>query len=138
MSNFAVDYFEPVMRNGKVRFYKLLEDGSAQIDAFYEEITKNERLKKEFNEIVSCMNYVAESNAILPKKKLNSIKDGKKEIALEFKKDILRVYCFKKEMDFFIVMGGYKKDQKKDIEGLKRMLKDDENLVGYLQQLTKN
>ena len=126
------------MRNGKVRFYKLLEDGSAQIDPFYEEITKNERLKKEFNEIVSCMNYVAESNAILPKKKLNSIKDGKKEIALEFKKDILRVYCFKKEMDFFIVMGGYKKDQKKDIEGLKRMLKDDENLVGYLQQLTKN
>jgi len=134
MCNFAVELFEPIRRDGVIRFYKLLVDGKAQIDSFYDELCKNKTLEKEFKEILSCMNYVAETNASLPKNKVNSIKDGGKEIAIEFKKKNLRVYCFKKEPDVFVILGGYKNNQKKDVEKLKRLLKTERGFVDNLQQ----
>ncbi len=131
MCNFAVKIFEPVRYDGKLKFYKLLENGKAQIDLFYEEVSKDNKRKKDFNIILTCMNIVAENDSLLPKKKVNSIKEGDKEIAIEFKKNDLRVYCVKKSPSVFVVLGGYKNNQKKDVDRIKRLLKatnDLENL----------
>lgn len=124
MSIFAVELFESIRKDGRLKFYKLLEDGKAQIDSFYDELCADKKLLKDFNVILTCMNIVADNDYILPKEKVNSIKDGDKEIAIEFKKNELRVYCVKKAPNVFVVYGGYKKNQKKDIEKLKRLLKD--------------
>ena len=138
MCNFAVELLGSIRTDGKVRFYKLLVNGVAQIDMFYDELRNDKKLEKEFNEILTCMDYVAETNAQLPSNKVNSIKDGDKEIAIEFKKKNLRVYCIKKEPDFFVILGGYKNNQKKDVEKIKRLLKGDKYFIDKLQQSINN
>ena len=135
MCTFAVESFDSVRNNGRIKFYKVLIDGNAQIDSFVDEISKDKALEKEWKKVLACMDYVAETNNKLPSQKLNSIKDGKKEIAVEFKSSTLRIYCFKKDPNVFIILGGYKKNQKDDINKLKRLLKVDKELVNTLEQL---
>ena len=132
MSNFAVELFEPVRSDGKLKFYKLLKNGKAQFDSFYDEVCKNRKHFNDLKRILACMNYVAETDAKMPVKKVNSIKDGGKEIAIEFKKNELRVYCVKKNPDVLVVLGGYKKEQKKDINKLKKFIKDNKDLIEKL------
>ena len=131
MCNFAVKLLESVRSDGRLKFYKLLEDGKAQIDSFSVEICADKKLEKDFNVILTCMNIMAEKDIFLPKEKVNSIKEGDKEIAIEFKKNALRVYCVKISPKVFVVLGGYKSNQKNDIKKLKRLLKD----VGDLENL---
>ena len=135
MCTFAVESFDSVRDNGKIRFYKVLIDGEAQIDSFEKEISKDKALKKEWKKVLTCMDYVAETNGILPSKKLNSIKDDGKEIAIEFKSSSLRIYCFKIDPNVFVILGGYKKDQKEDIKKLKRLLNNNKELLNTLEQL---
>ena len=135
MCNFAVESFESVSDKGRIKFYKVLIDGKAQIDSFVDEICKDKALEKEWKKVLACMDYVAETNNKLPSQKLNSVKDGKKEIAVEFKSNTLRIYCFKKDPNVFIILGGYKKTQKDDINKIKRLLRTDKELVNTLEQL---
>ena len=132
MCNFAVEIFGSVRSDGKLKFYKLLENGKAQIDAFYDLICKNECLLKDFRGILACMDYVAETDSKMPKTKVNSIKDKGKDIAIEFKKNTLRVYCIKKAPNVLIVLGGFKKEQGADINKLKRFIKENKNLLERL------
>lgn len=131
MCNFAVKLLESVRSNGRLKFYKLLENGKAQIDSFSDEVCADKKLEKDFNVILAFMNIMAENDIFLPKEKVNSVKDGNKEIAIEFKKNDLRVYCVKIIPKVFVVFGGYKKNQKNDIKKLKRLLKE----VGDLENL---
>lgn len=129
MSIFAVEIFGSVRSDGRLKFYKLLEDGKAQIDAFYDEICKSERLLKDFKSILTCMDYVAETDSQMPKPKVNSIKDKGKDIAIEFKKNTLRVYCIKKAPNVLVVLGGFKKGQEADINKLKKFINNNKNLL---------
>lgn len=124
MCNFAVKLFESVRVDGRLKFYKLLENGKAQIDSFYDEICSDKKHEKDFNVILAYMDYVAVNDGLLPKEKINAIKEGDKEIAIEFKKNDLRVYCVKKAPSVYVILGGYKKNQKKDIDRIKRILKE--------------
>lgn len=132
MCNFAVEIFESVGGDGKLKFYKLLENGKAQIDSFYDKICCSEQLLKDFRGILACMNYVAETGSIMPSTKVNSIKDRGKEIAIEFKKNELRVYCVKKKPAVLVVLGGFKKEQVADINKLKRFIKENKVLLEKL------
>ena len=60
----------------------------------------------------------------LPKTKLNHIESNDRTDIFEFKKDRLRVYVLKQKPNVFIVIGGYKATQKKDISVLKSRIKD--------------
>lgn len=131
MCNFAVKLLESVRSDGRLKFYKLLENGKAQIDSFSDELCADKKLEKDINVIWAFMNIMAENDIFLPKEKVNSVKDGDKEIAIEFKKNDLRVYCVKIVPKVFVVFGGYKKNQKNDIKKLKRLLKE----VGDLENL---
>ena len=138
MCTFAVQLLESVRSDGKLRFYKLLKDGVAPFDLFYEKLCDDKKHKKDILQIFAMMDYMAETNAILPKKKVNSIKDGDKVIAIEFKKNDLRVYCLKQDPNVFVITGGYKKDQDNDIKSLKKLLKQNKNLLEILQQVESN
>ena len=63
--------------------------------------------------ILSMMNYMAETNALLPSQKFNSIKQGNAVIGYEFKKNDLRVYCKKLSNNVVVIFGGYKQNPKK-------------------------
>lgn len=132
MSIFAVQWLESVRKDGKLKFYKLLKDEEAPFDLFYEEVNKDAKHKKDILHILSMMDYMAEKDVILPKEKVNSIKEGDKVIGIEFKKNDLRVYCLKQDLDIFVVMGGYKKNQVRDINYLKRLLKENKDLKQIL------
>lgn len=56
----------------------------------------------------------------LPESKHRIIKDAEQRDIWEFKKNNIRVYVVKTMKEVYIVMGGYKADQKRDIERVKR------------------
>lgn len=132
MSTFAVELLESVRKNGKLRFYSLIKDGNNLFDSFFNEVSQDKRHKTDLIRIISTMDYVAETDAIMPKEKVNSIKDGDRVVGLEFKKNDLRVYCLKLEPNVVVIMGGYKKNQNKDLNTIKQLLKDNKELPELL------
>ena len=48
MCNFAVKLLESVRSDGRLKFYKLLENGKAQIDSFSDEVCADKKLEKDF------------------------------------------------------------------------------------------
>ncbi len=59
-----------------------------------------------------------------PATKFNHIEDSQRSDMFEFKKDRLRIYVIKQKPDIYIVVGGFKGTQKKDIKLLKSLIKD--------------
>lgn len=121
---FAVEKLEAVRGNGKVLFFKLVKDGVCWFDDFYEEQNKDAKHASELRSILTLMDYMAETDARLPKEKFNSIKHGKNAIGYEFKKKDLRVYCLKPASNVVVVFGGYKKNQEKDVKRLQRIAEE--------------
>ena len=131
---FAIEKLEAVRRNGKVQFFKLIKDGVCWFDNFYEEQMNDARNASDLKKILTIMDYMAETNAILPKGKFNSIKQGKNVVGYEFKKNELRVYCLKPTLNVVVVFGGYKKNQEKDV---KRLYKIVEEVKDEIEELIK-
>lgn len=122
MSDFSTCPYEDV-NNPQYRFYKLYIDGVCQFDDFIEEIERNKSDQKLFNQIVRYMDSISDQIRF-PKTKFNHIESNDRSDIFEFKKDHLRVYVIKQKPNFFIVIGGYKNTQKKDIKNLKSRIKD--------------
>ena len=61
MSIFAIEKIEAIRDNGKVRFFKLLKDGKCMFDDYYNEISNNNRIFKDLLNILSVMDYMAET-----------------------------------------------------------------------------
>ena len=124
MSIFAVEKLEAVRDNGRVLFFKLVKDDVCWFDEFYKEVCKTPKGASELRTILSMMDYIAETNAMLPHTKFNSVKHGNKVVGYEFKKNDLRVYCVKPSVNVAVVFGGYKKNQKNDIKKLKSIVEE--------------
>lgn len=106
-------------RNGYT-FKKMYINGVCQFDDFYEEVHAS---KNEYKNLVAIMALMqCFSDILLPKEKFRQIKDIGRNDVYEFKKKGLRVYVLLCKPDVVIILGGYKKDQKKDISRLKRKL----------------
>lgn len=122
---FAVEKLEAVRDVGKVLFFKLVKDGVCWFNDFYEEQNKDAGHVSELKTILTMIDYMAETNAMLPKGKYNSIKHGKNVIGYEFKKEDLRVYCLRPALNVVVVVfGGYKKNQKKDVKRLENIAEE--------------
>ena len=115
MPIFAAEILDEV-KEGKLTFYKLTVDGVSLYDKFCRSIESNAQLVKSLNTIRAYMNFLAENDAQLPKAKFNSIKSKQNVVGYEFKKDSLRIYVIKQKPNVYVVLGGYKSTQKKDIE----------------------
>ena len=106
-------------RNGYT-FKKMYINGVCQFDDFYEEVHAS---KNEYKNLVAIMALMqCFSDTLLPKEKFRQIKDLDRNDIYEFKKKGLRVYVLLCKPDVVIILGGYKKNQKKDISRLKRKL----------------
>jgi hypothetical protein len=114
MTTFVLEEMEEVPK-GKLHFHKLVINGSSLFDEFAQEVLSNAQDTKSLNVIRAYMCYMAERDAQLPKTKFNSIKERGSVVGYEFKSGLLRVYVVKQEPNVYVVMGGYKSNQKKDI-----------------------
>jgi len=123
MSNFALEELDEV-KDGVLQFRKLKVDGKCLYDQFCKEVEKNPVEEKKLNKIRTYMNTLAESNLRLSKSMFNSIKDKGVVIGYEFKYDNMRVYVIKKDPNVYVVLGGYKKKQDKDIKSFSKIIKD--------------
>ena len=127
MYTFAFEKLNEV-KDGKLTFYKIAIDGVCLYDNFCKEVDKDKILSKSMNKIRTYMNLLAEKDCLLPSAKFNSIKPKNKVIGYEFKSDIIRIYVVKKNSNVIVILGGYKKNQKKDIE---KFVKITDNLENY-------
>ena len=111
------------VRNPQYTFHKLIVDGVCYFDEFLQEIDQNVIDKKLFNYIAHYMDSITDQNRF-PASKFNHIEDNDRSDLFEFKKDRMRVYVIKQRPNFFIVIGGFKSTQKKDIKKFKSLIKD--------------
>ena len=105
-----------IIHNQKCHFYKVSINGKCQFDKFVSEVETNRRNKSALADIFSRMDLF-DPDLKSPKEKFNHIKGGKydRNDLFEFKKDQLRVYVILIKPDVYVVYGGYKKEQPKDI-----------------------
>lgn len=122
MRDYETKPYEDV-NNPQYRFYKLYVDGVCQFEQFIEEISQNAADVKLFSALIAYMDNLTDSNRF-PATKFNHIEDSRRCDMFEFKKDRLRIYVIKQKPDIYIVVGGFKVTQKKDIKLLKSLIKD--------------
>lgn len=102
------------INNPKYDFYLLYKNGRN----FYEEFAQSLRQQSEFDELDSIMALMDKvDNNNLPTSKYRHISGGKydRKDVWEFKSKHLRIYALKIPPDYYIILGGYKKGQEKDI-----------------------
>lgn len=107
-------------QNG-LTFYKLITDGTCQFDKFIEEISRVEITRKKLSDLISRMGCFGDY--MMPKKYVRHIKDSKIKDVYEFKKDDIRIYVQLKKPDVYIILGGSKSTQEKDIDKVIRIAK---------------
>lgn len=122
MTEYRAEEFS-LVRSKQYTYYKLYINGVCQFDEFMDEISKNAKYKEWFGHIVALMEFVSDQN-MLRKNKFRQIQDVGRDDVFEFKKGDLRVYVIKQRPDMYIILGGYKNNQKKDIKLLKTRVKD--------------
>ena len=121
MPDFTTKQFD-LTNNPEYTYYKLYVDGKCAFDDFLEEVKRNIADKKSLYSIIAYMDSLGA--LMIPKTKFNHIEGSKRKDLFEFKKDRLRVYVIKQKPNIYIVMGGYKNTQKKDIYTLIHKTKD--------------
>jgi len=131
MSIFAVELMEEV--KGSKHFYRLIVDDVCLLDAFEKELNGgNCRYNSEYRAIVARMQMVSENN-LLPKELLNTIRfSGAPCHCCEFKSKHLRVYVFVNQNAYYVVMGGFKTNQDKDIKRFSSIV------IEYFSQLNQS
>lgn len=108
------------INNQSLTFYKLYVDDKCYFDEFVEEISDNERYIKELATIYAYMDFLG--THLLPKTKFNIIKGCGRSDLFELKTKHLRVYVILVKPSVYVVAGGYKITQNKDIARLKKRI----------------
>ncbi len=111
-----------IIHNNAYTFYKLHENGKCQFDEFCSEIEREKECLGDLKSIIALMEQFS-PQIQLPHKKFRHIEDKNFHDIFEFKKNKLRVYVVKQKPNIYIILGGYKKNQKKDIVKLKDKIK---------------
>lgn len=110
-----------IINNPNYTFYKLYVDEKCHFDEFVQEISTNVRNMKEMKMIYAYMDFLGAQ--LLPKEKFNSIEDAKRSDLYEFKTKHLRVYVILRKPCIYVVAGGYKTTQDKDVARFKKRIK---------------
>ena len=103
-------------------YYKLFVDGKCAFDDFLDNIKKNVADMKSMKAIIAYMDNLGAQ--LFPSTIFNYIESGIRTDLYEFKKKNLRVYVIDQRPNIYIVMGGYKNTQKKDIRKFIGKVKD--------------
>lgn len=107
------------VNNPNTNFYLLYKNDKNFFLDFKNSLSQKNDIN-EFYSIIALMDFIDGNN--LPPKKFKHIIGGKKDRKdiFEFKSKHLRVYVIKKEPDMYVVLGGFKKNQVKDISKIFR------------------
>jgi putative component of toxin-antitoxin plasmid stabilization module len=123
MYTFALNEITEI--KGKLKFFKLLVNGTCEYDEFEREIINEGNLKTELTTIITRMHEIADLKS-MPQNKFKDItpkKDNNKEY--EIKTKHLRVYLFhEKNTGRVIVCGGKKGTQQADIKHFRNIKKE--------------
>ncbi len=120
MADYFTKPFE-LVHNPQYQFHKLYIDNECQFDTFMKDIEMNGNKKElaSFASIIAYMDAISDL-IMLPKTKFRHIENAGRKDVFEFKKDNLRVYVIMQRPDVYIILGGYKNNQKKDINTIAR------------------
>lgn len=120
MSKFALIKIEAV--KGKLSFFKLQKDGNCKFNDFENEARQN--YNSEINSIYHRLNVLA-SGRRLPEKQFRILNSNDTNVTeCEIKTKHLRVYYFiDKGNGNIIITGGYKTNQKKDLNHFRNTIK---------------
>lgn len=124
MAEFLQEIFEDVRNGNGFQFFRLKIDGECQFDEFYAKIMANPKAPdyKSMIKVIALMDFFGYQ--LLPKTKFMKIEDLNRSDVFEFKANNIRVYVVLRKPNVYIVMGGYKNEQKKDINVLGRKIKE--------------
>lgn len=125
MHEYTSTIFEDVRNENGFSFLKLHIDGKCQFEEFYNQIREhrqNSQDAKSLDKIIALMDFYGAT--LLPKEKFRMIKDSSRNDVFEFKAKNIRVYVVIRKPEVFIVMGGYKANQEKDIEKVLSRIKE--------------
>lgn len=111
-----------LVNNPNYTYYKLYVDGKCNFDEFYNEVARNVADMKSMTAIIAYMDSL--SAQMLPSTIYNYIHDNGRSDLYEFKKKNLRVYVIDQRPNIYVVMGGYKGSQKRDIANFKEKVKE--------------
>lgn len=119
-NNYTISRFEPV-NNKEYNFYEVSVNGKCLYQEFVKGLSTRD-LKKLIN-IYAYMDCLSPSN-LLPSSKFRQIKGLRRNDVYEFKKNDIRIYVIKKKPDIYVVLGGYKGSQDKDINRIDKLFND--------------
>lgn len=121
VNDYCTERFE-LIHNDTYTYYKLYINNKCQFDEFCNEVKRRVLDNESLQAIYGYMEMLGAFP--LPTSKHRIIKDAEQHDIWEFKKNNIRVYVIKTAKEVYIVMGGYKNDQKGDIDRVKRRVKD--------------
>ncbi len=103
---------------------KLVIDGRCPIDEFFDILLKDKKLKNTASTIYRYIEYYAEGNNPPPKKFKALRTDKNDQIKeYEFRGGNIRIYCIKQKNGIILVLGGYRRNQPKDLNRLRNLKK---------------
>lgn len=121
-ANFKTEIFELIKNTNGYTYYKLYINEICQFEEFCQTI---KRVPRDEKSLLAIFAYMEEyGTQLLPDKKFRQIKGINRSDIFEFKKDKIRIYVVVQKPDVYIVMGGYKPNQQRDIKILKNKLKE--------------
>lgn len=116
MAEYLKKYYDEI-ENTKYAFFKLYRDGKCEYEEFVDSLHQKTELE-ELQQIKAIMDKVDTNN--MPIKKYRHITSGRgkkrRKDIYEFKSKHLRVYAIKTDIEYYLLLGGFKKDQEEDIE----------------------
>lgn len=119
-NKYAISRFEPV-NNKEYSFYEVSVNGKCLYQEFIKGLSTRDT--KKLMNIYACMDSLSPSN-LLPASKFRQIKGLKRNDVYEFKKNDIRIYVIKKKPNIYVVLGGYKGSQDKDINRIDKLFND--------------
>lgn len=111
-----------ISNNNGFVFYKLLINDVSHFDQF---VCGLEKLPKELKSLESIYAYMDMfSRIMLPKSKFRKIKNPDRGDIYEFKKNNVRVYIILQSPSIYVITGGLKNDQEKDVKRITKQVKN--------------
>lgn len=121
MNRFTTELFELVNNENGYIFYKLLINDNFLFDYFVERIKNSPPERTRLNTIFAYMDMF--SKVLLPKTKFRNIKGVDRKDIFEFKSGNVRVYVILQYPHIYVVAGGLKSEQDKDIKRIVQQIK---------------
>jgi len=102
---------------------KLIINDKCQFDEFEENVLNEKKYQNEIGMIYTYLEYISNGKS-LPAKHFKDITPDKEKVKeYEFKTKHLRIYTIKKKNGKIIILGGFKNNQKKDINKFRAIKK---------------